>query len=290
VLFAKRLLDDKTVVVKVRDKAKAFRDMEYEREWRRTTETILNLPKHEHITEVFEVLEDEEAYYVIMEQAEGEDLFETLVGPLRPSRAEIQAILSKLLTAIAALHAKGYIHRDLKLENIMVERTPRTPQVDDFCATSSITTVRTEASGVSSVKLIDFDTVEELSPQTPKSRSKVVFGTDMYIPVEAYSGDYSRASDMFSIGVIAYKLLTGKYPFSDSCFPEGKGDNMVGSETMILTRKNLENSVVNWSLPPFDQDVDALDLVRSMLDVHDDKRPSATDALEHRWFATTIVD
>jgi serine/threonine protein kinase len=295
VLFAKRIIDDKEVVVKVREKAKTFRTEEFERSWRHTTEIILNLPRHEHITEIFEVLEDEKAYYVIMERAEGMDLFETLVGPHRPSRPEIQDILRKLLDAVAALHEKGFVHRDLKLENIMVDRTPKsgssttvTENWEPAPSASSMLKKSKSMASECSVKLIDFDTVEELTPMTPKS--KLVLGTDMYIPVEAYSGHYSPASDIFSIGVIAYKLLTGRYPFADSCFPDDKGDNTVGSPTMITTQKNLKDCVVDWNVPPFNDDEDARDLVRSMMNMTDDKRPTAIEALEHRWFATTIID
>ncbi|CAE7042327.1 pknL [Symbiodinium natans] len=69
------------------------------------------------------------------------------------------------------------------------------------------------------VKLIDFDTVETVQPQTPK-KAKDVLGTDQYIAQEAYDGNYSAASDIFAVGVIGYRLLTSKFPYKADIFDD----------------------------------------------------------------------
>lgn len=330
--YATRIFDSKDVVIKVRTKAQSFHaGVDSLNAWKLSTECLMNLPTHEHITELYEVLEDSKAYYVVMEKVDGLDLFEALSSPERPDRGEIQQILAQLLEAVAALHAKGYIHRDLKLENVMVE-SPKSSKVafdfgdastksstsvsmrallsgdlqaggeegcaatdladpssdggdgkaEDFCTPEKSTTTTDSHGNPDSpvVKLIDFDTVEDYSP---KRVAKVVMGTDMYIAQEAYSGHYSPASDIFAIGVIAYKLLTGKFPFTDEVFADG--DNIVGSPCMKQTQEALLHFEIDWARPPFDTDADALDLCRWMLASVDVDRPTAVQAQAHPWFS-----
>merc|ERR1719327_1440077 len=79
-------------------------------------------------------------------------------------------------------------------------------------------------------KLIDFDTVQDWEPMSPKAKD--VLGTDGYIAPEAYGGEYSPASDVYAVGVIMYKLLTGRFPSRPDIFDDEPGENWVGSEAM----------------------------------------------------------
>merc|ERR1719476_702942 len=87
------------------------------------------------------------------------------------------------------------------------------------------------------VKLIDFDTVQDWEPSSPKARE--VLGTDGYIAPEAYSGEYSPASDVYCIGVIMYKLLTRRFPSNSEIFDDKPGENWVGSPAMKRIRERL---------------------------------------------------
>merc|ERR1719382_1485258 len=126
--------------------------------------------------------------------------------------SETKAILRQLLRGVTALHNEGCIHKDLKLENVMVARSRSDSLVEPV------------------VKLIDFDTAQTWEPSSPKA--KIVLGTDQYISSEAYAGRYSPASDMFAVGVIAYKLVTGLFPFNGRMFDDEAGENWVGSPKM----------------------------------------------------------
>ena len=128
-----------------------------------------------------------------MELVEGMDLWDVLREKGRLPIDEAKAILRQLLQAVQDLHSRGYIHKDLKLENVMVDSPKSGP----------------------TVKLIDLDTVEEFSPNRI---AKTIAGTDQYIAQEAYGGHYSPASDIFSVGVISYILFSGKFPFESSMF------------------------------------------------------------------------
>lgn len=171
------------VVIKVRVKKESFRTWDEEDEWRCSTEFMLGLNSCSNIARLYEVLEDDTAYYVIMEKVSGQDLFESIAGQALPPVDEVKEIISQVLVGLVELHTSGRVHRDLKLENIMLDRTPRPSRASSRKATAHQEEVLSPRSPVS-VKLIDFDTVEEWAPETPKRRRDVL-GTDQYIAQEA---------------------------------------------------------------------------------------------------------
>merc|ERR1719277_1799802 len=133
------------------------------------------------------------------------------------------------------------------------------------------------------VKLIDFDTAMNWEPDSPKA--KTVLGTDQYISGEAYAGKYSPASDMFAVGVIAYKLLTGLFPFNGRMFDDEAGENWVGSPKMKQIQERVQRARINYTIPPFPGEPDAVDFVRKMLASRDDERLRADEALAHPFLA-----
>lgn len=279
VVFAKRVEDGMEVVIKVRAKANSFVDRAEEREWRHNTEFMLNLPETEGIAKLYEVLEDRKGYYVIMEKVAGQDLFETMTGKGLLPVAEVKEVIKQLLQALAELHARNCIHKDLKLENVMFDRTPPANAKADWDTLSG------NQSPVK-VKLIDFDTVETVQPQTPK-KAKDVLGTDQYIAQEAYDGNYSAASDIFAVGVIGYRLLTAKFPYRAEIFDDEAGDNWVGSPKMKEIRQKLQNYKIDWNHRIFSLEPQACALIKAMLNSNERERPTAKEALANTWFNET---
>merc|ERR1719203_1055409 len=96
------------------------------------------------------------------------------------------------------------------------------------------------------VKLIDFDTCLEWSPTTPKSRRFV--GTPGYIAPEALMGQTSPQSDLWSIGVILYILMTGEMPWSSLVSLE---DGIVGSPGAKRMYNALKGEVLEWDQEPW---------------------------------------
>eukprot|EP00930_Biecheleria_cincta_P050567 TRINITY_DN3575_c0_g1_i2.p1 TRINITY_DN3575_c0_g1~~TRINITY_DN3575_c0_g1_i2.p1 ORF type:complete len:523 (+),score=113.62 TRINITY_DN3575_c0_g1_i2:24-1571(+) len=277
VIFGKRLADDLEVVIKVRAKNNSFCDKAEENEWRRSTEFMMNLPETDGIAKVYEVLEDKKGYYVIMEKVHGEDLFETCTGKGLLPVAEVKEVLRQLLQALQELHSRNCIHKDLKLENIMFDRTPPPNAKADWSMMDA-----GEKHSPVQVKLIDFDTVENIVPQTPK-KAQDVLGTDQYIAQEAYDGNYSPASDIFAAGVIGYRLLTSKFPFKSEIFNDEAGENWVGSPKMKEIRAKLCKFKIDWSHRVFTVEPHAKELLQAMLAVNDQHRPTAEEALGHPW-------
>jgi len=279
IMFAKRVSDGEEVVVKVRAKQNSFCDRQEEKDWRSSTEFMLNLPETEGIAKLYEVLEDKKGYYVVMEKVAGQDLFETMTGKGLLPVAEVKEVLRQLLLALDELHGRNCIHKDLKLENIMFDRTPPVNAKVDWAAFEA-----GKHSPVQ-VKLIDFDTVESVQPATPK-KAKDVLGTDQYIAQEAYDGNYSAASDIFAAGVIGYRLLTSKFPFKADIFDDEAGDNWVGSPKMKEIRQKLMNYKIDWTHRVFTLEPEAKELLKAMLAVNESHRPTAKEALQNPWLAT----
>merc|ERR1719323_1195898 len=105
VSFGKRKEDGLEVVVKVRYKPHCFRSREDERSWRSNTEFLLNIPANCGVAQIYEVLEDGRAFYVVMERVDGMDLFETLEQDGRVSADAARDIARQLLMSLVHLHA-----------------------------------------------------------------------------------------------------------------------------------------------------------------------------------------
>lgn len=284
--------DRDEVVVKVRYKKGSFHSAGDEQAWRTSTEMMLNLPNCSGIARIVEVLEDKDAYYVVMEKVGGMDLFETLHAEGKLPVDEVKDILRQLLDAVAELHDHGCIHKDLKLENVMFNRraslAPQPlPEKSSYSAGGATPARSRRASapnvGIAqglapaAVKLIDFDTVEEWGPKSPKAAD--VLGTDQYIAPEAYDGRYSPASDMFAVGVIGYRLLTGNFPFRAGIFDDQPGENWVGSPKMKEIKERLNGERIDWRHPIFASQRGLQHLLARMLSTKETLRPPAREVL-----------
>jgi len=292
ILHATRRSDNLEVVVKVRLKNDAAGRKNRKGSWLGGAEFMLNLPPRVHIARIFDVVEDRDAYYVVMEKVSGKDLFETISGKVLLPTDEVKDIIFQILAALADLHAQGQIHRDLKLENVMIDRTLPIPEssrkVSYFPSRGSPKAPHspmwaTSATPVS-VKLIDFDTLEQYEAKAPKA-ARDVLGTNQYIAQEAYDGQYSPASDIFAAGVIGYRLLTGRYPFKSEIFDDKPGENWVGSPKMLEIRSKVCDFQIKWTYAAFESQPEAGNLLQRMLAQAARDRPSAKEALQHPWLA-----
>lgn len=215
-----------------------------------------------------------------MERLDGVDLFELLAESRQRMREGEKLkwtspdlalhICRELLRALSYLHKNGMIHKDLKLENVILHA----PSKEGNLPTDQ------------SVVLVDFDTMENWTPTSPKAKD--VLGTDQYIAPEAYIGNYSPKSDVFAVGVIIYKVLTGFYPFDERIFIDEAGENFVGNPKMSIIRESIRNFKINWNLEPLTKFPDATDLLKKMLLFDENERISVYQALNHPWMIQAI--
>lgn len=282
IVFATRLADGAKCVVKVRDRSCSFKRDSDEQDWRDTTEFQLNMPAVDTLCQFYDVIATRKNYYVIMENVAGMDLFELMVrDTLKP--ADVREIIYQILNGLKALHGIGRIHRDVKLENVMVDMdSSKEPSSPGGRITPSTKSPRSPGA-----KLIDFDTVQDWEPSSPRTRH--VLGTDGYIAPEAYGGQYSPASDIYSLGVIMYKLLTRRSPHRESIFDDKPGENWVGGPAMLRVQARLKKEVIDFTRRPFSDMQDAADLCKSLLAFNPSERPSAEEAMAHKWFKAGLA-
>jgi serine/threonine protein kinase len=277
ILYATRLEDEVKVVIKTRLKQRSFKTAAEEKAWRRSTECQLNMPKIDTMCQFLEVLETPRFYYVVMEKVDGQDLCEQLDDE-HMSHLDAREVMRQILLAVAEMHRQGRIHKDLKLENVMVNLHSRRGKERVALAEANGSPMMSAAE----VKLIDFDTVIDWEPSQPKKRE--IQGTDGYIAPEAYDGEYSPASDMYAVGVIMYKILTGRWPSRREIFDDGPGENYAGSIAMKRIQMRLKSEIVDFTSSPFDGCAEAADLAAKLLAYDAESRPSAEQALAHEWF------
>ena len=145
---------------------------------------------HPHISTIYEVGESGGQPFIAMAYHEGETLAARLArGPL--PIADAARILSQTADALAAAHAAGIVHRDLKPSNLML--------------TSS-----------GQVKVLDFGIakIEMGETSTQLTREGSTVGTAAYMSPEQAEGEVADArADVWSLGVVAYEMLTGRTPF-----------------------------------------------------------------------------
>ncbi len=144
---------------------------------------------HPNIVDIFDVGEDEEIHYLVMEYIEGQTLkkYIQMHGPLKPEEA--LPIMRQLVSAISNAHHNGIVHRDIKPQNILMDKD-------------------------GNVKITDFGIAMALS-STDHTKTNSVIGTVHYLsPEQARGGMATKKSDIYSLGIVLYELLTGELPFS----------------------------------------------------------------------------
>jgi serine/threonine protein kinase len=156
--------------------------------------------KHDHVVTIYHVGEDNGVPFIAMELLEGESLEERLKQspPLTP--AEAARIGREVADGLAAAHARGLIHRDVKPGNIWLERKDAHP-----------------AGGPSSfrVKLLDFGLARPVDEDVQITNLGIVVGSPAYMSPEQAAGlVLDGRSDLFSLGVVMYRMTTGRLPFS----------------------------------------------------------------------------
>ncbi|KAM6158506.1 serine/threonine-protein kinase 33 [Rhynchocyon petersi] len=158
---------------------------------------ILKSVKHEHIIHLEQVFETPKRMYLVMELCEDGELKKILDKKGHFSENETRWIIQRLASAIAYLHDKDIVHRDLKLENILVK--------------SSFIDANNEMN--LNIKVTDFGLAVRKHGGS-EAMLQTTCGTPIYMAPEVINAhDYSRQCDIWSIGVIMYILLCGEPPF-----------------------------------------------------------------------------
>ena len=183
---------DRKVAIKVL-RGDLSNDEKFIRRFKREALSVSNL-SHPNIVEVYDVGEEDGNYYIVMEYIEGKTLKQLLQKRGALTLTEVIDIMSQLTDGLAHAHEAYIIHRDIKPQNIMIEDNGR-------------------------IKITDFGIAMALN-STQLTQTNSVMGSVHYLPPEQANGKGATVkSDIYSLGILMYELLTGSVPF--------KGDTAV---------------------------------------------------------------
>ena len=214
----------------------------------RTEIEILKICQHPNIIRLYNVFENVEYMYIIMEYCSGGDLFSYLEERnFRVSEKRAATIIHKMATAVYYMHSFGVAHRDLKPENVLM-----TSNDED-----------------SDIRILDFGLSKILGPY---EKCDEPYGTLTYCAPEIIVDEpYSKAVDLWSLGIMTYLMVSGKLPFNS------EDENEIARKVVYDEPDYVRNPV--WkNISP-----ECIDFIKRLLNKDQNKRMTIKGVLEHKW-------
>lgn len=209
---------------------------------------ILIALKHDNIVLMKEYFEEGNKVYLFMEMLEGGELLDAVLEKGHYSEGDARSVFLQIIKAIQYLHSREIVHRDLKLENLLLVRK----------------------GDISHIKIADFGLARRyIGP----SALTTICGTPQYVAPEIIKGGpthYGPECDLWSAGVILFILLGGYPPFYDESEPKL-------FEKIRKGRFDFNDDV--WTAVS----EDAKDMIRKLLAVDPQQRMTISQVLEHPW-------
>ena len=215
----------------------------------RTEIEILKICQHPYIIKLYDIFENIDYIYIIMEYCSGGDLFSFIQKRNFMLKEEkVVVIMYKLCKAVYYVHSYGIAHRDIKPENVLL----------------------TSESEDADIRLLDFGLSKIVGPN---QKCTEPYGTLTYCAPEIIlDKPYLKTVDSWSLGVMTYLMLSGSLPFS------GKDEHEIA--------KNVVYSKVDFEKKPIWKEItkEAKDFITKLLEKDLKKRIEMKAALEHPWF------
>ena len=216
----------------------------------RTEIEILKICQHPYIIKLYDIFENVDYIYIIMEYCPGGDLFSYLQKKKFILKEEkVATIMYKLCKAVLFVHSYGIAHRDIKPENVLLT---------------------SEDENEADIRLLDFGLSKIVGPG---QKCTEPYGTLTYCAPEIIlDKPYLKTVDSWSLGVMTYLMLSGSLPFT------GKDEREIA--------KNVVYSKVNFEKKPIWKEIskEAKDFITKLLDKDLKTRIEMKAALEHPWF------
>ncbi len=213
---ARQPLLDRLVAIKVLP-AYLVTDESFVARFQREAQNIARL-SHPNIVHVYDMNRHEGTYYYVMEYVEGEDLGNMMKRGVQFSWEQVIDITRQVASALDAAHEQSMVHRDIKPENILI--TPK-----------------------GQVKVADFGLAKITNVASNVTREGMILGTVNYMsPEQAKGSECDIRSDLYSLGVVLFRLLTGRVPF--------KGENLHSIIYKHIHEPPPDPARLNPSVPP----------------------------------------
>ncbi|GAB1220378.1 hypothetical protein ENUP19_0052G0061 [Entamoeba nuttalli] len=219
--------------------------------------SIMKKLHHINIIQLHDVFLTQEYFYLVFELVDGGDLFKLTLNKGCLNEKECRIVIKQIFYGIKYLHQNKIIHRDIKLENILLT-----------------------SNGI--IKITDFG----LSKDTKKSIAETICGTPMYVSPELLSGqNYNEKTDIWSAGVVLYTIACGFQPFrSENETEDGKGGNRELFDLIL-------NGYYQFISPYWDNiSLELKDLISHMLIVNPKQRYDIEECLSHPFITSTKRD
>ncbi|KAJ6247818.1 protein kinase [Anaeramoeba flamelloides] len=202
---------------------------------------ILQQLNHPNLIELYEIFEDDDNWYIVMEYIRGGELFDYVIKEKKVQESIARKFFAQIVSGISYCHSKNIVHRDLKLENLLLTNDQQ-------------------------IKIIDFG----LSNFSKRDELLNTFcGSASYAAPEVIQGmDYDGLkSDVWSLGVLLFVLLVGKFPF--------------GNQNIKILL--LKIKAKRYYFPNYLSD-SVINLIKNMLIIDPKRRYSISQVMEHDWF------
>ena len=212
---------------------------------------ILKKLSHPNIVKIYEFYISNSHYYIVTEFCKEGELFSYIKN--KYNERQLAVLFYQVFSGLWYLHDNKILHRDIKLENIMISKK----EIDNDTGDELFW-----------VKIIDFGTAKIFEKN---KKEKDVVGSSYYIAPEVLRQNYNEKCDTWSVGVILYMMLVGRAPF------DGKDDEEIISKINTADYNSKEPKLMKRS-------PEVRDLVSKLLQKDTSKRYSAREALNHPWF------
>jgi calcium-dependent protein kinase len=246
VRLARRLADGVKVGVKIISKVQ-FRGEEERRLMLLEAELHQRVSGHPNVTQLFEWLEDPGNFYMVMELSTGGELMERILSSHTFSERVAARYFRQMAQGLSHIHSKLVVHRDLKPENFLLADSSEDAQI----------------------KITDFGLSAVVA--SPDAVLTDPCGSAFYIAPEIFARSYTKAVDVWALGVILYLLLSGNVPFGSTAKSEPEVYAAIKAQSLCFGP--------DWN----HLSGHARELVSGLLEKDPVKRYTLEQALSHPW-------
>ena len=214
---------------------------------------VMSVVDHPNIVKLHEVLETNSELYISMEEMD-RDLFTLLQRKRKMDEQEVREVCISVMSSLSYLHRLDIIHRDVKLENILISSEPR------------------------AVKLADFG-YAKFATETNKPAGTSFYQAPEVLNAQLCSGqltmEESKKSDVFSLGVVLFYLICGRPPFLGRAWPPIEKKKLID---LMTERVAIDDS--RW---PASTSIQCREFICLLLHPNQSQRLSASEALGHHF-------